>query len=155
MPTGQHVLDPESLTDAERRSLRKQLQELKSDIASSTAPGQITLEVGDGERVTIEIPDSVGEVLLEALTDLAEGRPVSIAEADEELTTREAAELLNVSRPHLVKLLKEGEIPSHKVGSHHRIRRRDVLAYRAKQRKRSEEAMQKLTEESQKLGLYE
>lgn len=156
MPAQEHLLDPDSLSAKERQALREQIGHLRS--ASSTeGPAEkerkLALEVGDGETVTIELPEAVGDALLGALFDLAEGRPVSVADADEELTTREAAELLNVSRPHLVKLLKEGEIPSHKVGSHHRVRRRDVLAYKKEQRTRSEEAMQRLTEESQKLGL--
>jgi excisionase family DNA binding protein len=143
----ERVLDPNSLTEEERRSLRDQLREVRS----AGDPDRIRLEGEEGGA--IDLPAGIAEVLLGALGDLAEGRAVSIAGAEEELTTREAAELLNVSRPHLTKLLKEGEIPSHKVGSHHRIYRRDVLAYRARRRKQSEEAMQKLTEESQKLGL--
>jgi excisionase family DNA binding protein len=143
----ERVLDPNSLTEEERRSLRDQLREVRS----AGDPDRIRLEGEEGGA--IDLPAGIAEVLLGALGDLAEGRAVSIAGAEEELTTREAAELLNVSRPHLTKLLKEGEIPSHKVGSHHRIYRRDVLAYRAQRREESEEAMQKLTEESQKLGL--
>jgi excisionase family DNA binding protein len=54
---------------------------------------------------------------------------VKLRKREKEATeSREAAELLNVSRPHLTQLLKEGEIPPHKVGSHHRVYRRDVLA---------------------------
>jgi excisionase family DNA binding protein len=147
----ERVLDPDSLTEEERRSLRDQLQELRSAGGSDSGKNRVRLEGEEGGAV--ELPAGVAEALLGALGDLAEGRAVSIAGAEEELTTREAAELLNVSRPHLTKLLKEGEIPSHKVGSHHRVYRRDVLAYRARRRKESEEAMQKLTEESQKLGL--
>lgn len=161
MSAQEHVLDPDSLTGEERQTLREQLRQARSKERSeenSSEEGggkgrRIILEVEDGETVTIDLPEVVANALMDALTDLVEGRPVSVADADEELTTREAAELLNVSRPHLVKLLKGGEIPSHKVGSHHRVRRRDVIAYKKEQRKRSEEAMQKLTEESQKLGL--
>ena len=74
-------------------------------------------------------------------------------EGSEELTTTEAAELLNVSRPHLVKLLKQGDIPHHKVGSHHRVYRKDVLSYKIKQRERAEDALQALTDQAQELGM--
>jgi excisionase family DNA binding protein len=74
-------------------------------------------------------------------------------EAQEELTTTEAADLLNVSRPHLVKLLKQGDIPHHKVGSHHRVYREDVLSYKRKQRERAEEALQALTDQAQELDM--
>ena len=74
-------------------------------------------------------------------------------EGSDELTTTEAAELLNVSRPHLVKLLKQGDIPHHKVGSHHRVYRKDVLSYKIKQRERAEDALQALTDQAQELGM--
>ena len=151
MPTRQRILDPDNLTEEERRSLRSQLRALTSEGDAETGEGRLRLEGEEGRAV--ELPASVAEALLGALNDLAEGRTVSIAGAEEELTTREAADLLNVSRPHLTKLLKEGEIPSHKVGSHHRVYRRDVLAYRAERREEAEEAMQALADESQKLGL--
>jgi excisionase family DNA binding protein len=147
----ERVLDPDSLTEEERRSLRDQLQKLRSAGGSDSGENRVRLEGEEGG--VVELPAGVAEALLGALGDLAEGSAVSIAGAEEELTTREAADLLNVSRPHLTKLLKKGEIPSHKVGSHHRVYRRDVLAYRARRRKESEVAMHKLTEESQKLGL--
>jgi len=70
-----------------------------------------------------------------------------------ELRLGEAADLLNVSRPHLVKLLEEGEIPVHKVETHRRVYREDVLEYKARQREEAEEAMQNLTDQAQELGL--
>jgi excisionase family DNA binding protein len=111
---------------------------------------QTVLRIKDREVV---LPPSVARALVDVLTDMAEGRPVSVASSDEELTTREAAELLNVSRPHLVKLLEEGEIPFHKVGTHRRVYREDVLEYKARQREEAEEAMQNLTDQAQELGL--
>jgi excisionase family DNA binding protein len=105
------------------------------------------LRVEDREVI---LPPSVARALVDVLTDMAEGRPVSVASSDEEVTTREAAELLNVSRPHLVTLLEEGEIPFHEVGTHRRVYREDVLEYKARQR---EKAMQNLTDQAQELGL--
>ena len=67
--------------------------------------------------------------------------------------TTEAADLLNVSRPHLVKLLEAGALPHWKVGTHRRVRRADVLASREAQRRRAEEALQDLADEAQELGL--
>ena len=73
--------------------------------------------------------------------------------SEDELTTHEAAKLLNVSRPHLVKLLEEGKIPFHKVGTHRRVYREDVLEYKDHRREEAEEAMQNLTDQAQELGL--
>lgn len=70
-----------------------------------------------------------------------------------ELRLGEAAELLNVSRPHLLKLLEEGEIPVHKGGTYRRVYREDVLEYKARRREEAEEAMQNLTDQAQELGL--
>jgi excisionase family DNA binding protein len=76
-----------------------------------------------------------------------------VDKGSDELTTTEAADLLNVSRPHLVKLLKQGDIPHHKVGSHHRVYRKDVLSYKNEQRERAEDALQALTDQAQELGM--
>jgi excisionase family DNA binding protein len=78
---------------------------------------------------------------------------MSATSSDEKLTTGEAAELLNVSRPHLVQLLEEGEIPFKKVGGHRLVYREDVLEYKAHQREEAEEATQNLTDQAQELGL--
>jgi len=155
MPATDRIIDPDALSPEERSSLRKQLQQVLSDLDEEGQVGRVTLQVEGESEATITLPGAAVGPLLNLLSDLAEGRTVSVAGADEELTTREAAELLNVSRPHLTQLLKEGEIPSHKVGSHHRVYRRDVLAYKAQRKKQSEEAMQELTRLSQELGLYD
>lgn len=74
------------------------------------------------------LPTAVARVLELVLEAMAEGRPVSVAAMPENLTTTAAAGLLGLSRPTLMKLVREGRIPSHKVGSHHRLRSIDVLA---------------------------
>jgi excisionase family DNA binding protein len=155
MPATDRIIDPESLSPEERSSLRKQLQQILSGADEEGQIGPVTLRVEGESEATVSLPSAAVGPLLDLLSDLAEGRAVSVADADEELTTREAADLLNVSRPHLTRLLKEGEIPSHKVGSHFRVYRRDVLAYKAERQERSEEAMQELTRLSQELGLYD
>ena len=156
MPTSERVIDPGALSEEERSSLRKQLRQILSNVDPGEEVGPLSLRVeGEDGGAVLSLPDAAVGPLLDLLSDLAEGRAVSVSDADEELTTREAAELLNVSRPHLTRLLKEGEIPSHKVGSHHRVYRRDVLAYKVRRQEESEEAMQELTRLSQELGLYD
>ena len=82
---------------------------------------------------------------------LAPGKVLRLEEA--ELTTGQAAELLGVSRPYLVRLLEEGKIPHHKVGTHRRVRARDLLAYLEASRKRGRELLDELIGEAQELGL--
>lgn len=107
----------------------------------------------DGE--TMELPESVFYLLSQVVHDLAEGRMVTIVPRDQELTTQEAADLLNVSRPHLVKILERGEIPYSKTGTHRRIRFVDAMAYKAGRDEQRREGLARFTRTSQELGLYD
>ena len=78
----------------------------------------------------VELPAGVVDLLMEILGAMASGRGVTIIPENAELTTVEAAEVLNVSRPFLIRLLEEGAIPFRKVGKHRRIRMDDVMAYK-------------------------
>ena len=78
---------------------------------------------------------------------------MNAASSNDKPKSSEAAELLNVSPPHLVKLLEEGEIPFHNLGTRRRVYREDVLDDKARQRKEAEEAMQNLADQAQELGL--
>ena len=128
--------------------IERALQALKEEPV--TGGKRLTLTVGDEE---IPLSGHLASELLEIVSTVARGHAVSFGTADEELTTTEAAELLSVSRPHLVKLLEEGEIPFHRVGSHRRVYLQDVLTYKVKQRRESEEAMQELADQAQELDL--
>jgi len=78
---------------------------------------------------------------------------VTIVPAGEELTTQQAADMLNVSRAFLGELLEQGKIPFRKVGTDRRVLAKDVVAYREQDRKARKEALRALTEEAEKLGL--
>ena len=135
---------------AKRRLLAS--QRLKEMLEDQQEIPSLTMCIGEKE-VGLSLPRRFASLMIEVLTEVAQGRAVSIDTEEEELTTSEAAELLNVSRPHLVKLLEEGEIPFHKVGTHRRVYREDVLEYKARRREEAEEAMQNLTDQAQELGL--
>jgi excisionase family DNA binding protein len=103
----------------------------------------------------LDVPDSVQRLLATALPTLADGGAVVVLPLTRELTPRQAAELLGISRPYLMRLLKGGRIPAHRVGSHHRLRLEDVLAYkRARDAERRRE-LDLLARESQEAGLAE
>jgi excisionase family DNA binding protein len=104
-----------------------------------------------GERV--RIPPSIHEVLTTVVQQMAAGNAISIVPIHHELTTQEAADLLNVSRPHLVKLLSEGEIPFHLAGTHRRVRFDDLMDYRERRSARRSEILGELAREAAKLGL--
>jgi excisionase family DNA binding protein len=91
----------------------------------------LTVRVIDAEQdEPIELPAGAVAMLMDILGAMAAGRGVTLIPENTELTTAQAAEILNVSRPFLVKLLEEGQIPHRKVGQHRRIRLEDVMAYK-------------------------
>src|SRR3546814_12421743 len=88
----------------------------------------ISLSGPNGEHLVL--PPEVFEVLRDVLEAMAQGQAVTVAPVHQRLTTQEAADLLGISRPTVVKLLESGEIPFEQPGRHRRARLADVLAYR-------------------------
>ena len=98
----------------------------------AAARGPLKLRVTDAEQMEpIELPAGAVALLMEILEAMAAGRGVTIIPENIELSTVQAAEVLNVSRPFLIKLLEDGSIPHRKVGKHRRVRMEDVMSYKA------------------------
>ena len=114
---------------------------------------QARLVGADG--TAIEIPEPLYEVLVEAAKALRQGKAVTIVPTSHELPTQQAADILNVSRPHLIKLLERYEIPFSMVGTHRRIRFEDVVLYRSKRSAMRRKILEDLTPEAQDLGIYQ
>jgi len=90
--------------------------------------GQLTIQNGNGELV--RLAPAIGDLIIELLGHVAQGNMVTLVPTGALLTTQQAADMLNVSRPHLSKLLKDGEIPFVPVGSHRRVKLEDLKAYK-------------------------
>lgn len=114
-----------------------------------TSEGSLPIKMSeDGEEIRIEFPPAVGQVILDVLAHIARGEMVTVVPYSTVLSTQEAADLLNVSRPFLTKLLESGDIDFHRVGSHRRIKAQDLLAYQRRRDSGRTDALREL----QRLG---
>ncbi len=105
------------------------------------------------EEQSIELPAGAVALLLDILDTMASGRGITLISENVELTTVQAADVLHVSRPFLIKLLEEGRIPYRKVGKHRRIRMEDVLAYKTAIDREREDVLDELAAEAQEMNM--
>jgi excisionase family DNA binding protein len=126
------------------------------DAASPRQTGslRLTLSRESGERIEATVPEKVVGLLADVLEEMARGRSIRLLPVDGEVTPNEAADILGVSRPHLVKLLDAGRIPFRRVGTHRRIRLDDLEEFREQERQARRKVLDELAAESERLGLY-
>ncbi len=127
-------------------------RDLASDalIALRRRPRRFTLPGG----ATVEFPKMAVDGLIEMLEAVAEGDNATVIRTPKEVSTQQAAAVLNVSRPTVVKLIDDGLLPSHKVGSHRRILLADLLAYRDAMVARRRAVLDQMSRDAEELGLY-
>jgi len=107
-----------------------------------------------GQRFTTDdLPPSVARLLMDILKQTAAGNAVALVPVETEVTTQQAADLLNVSRPFVVGLVENGTLPAHMVGKHRRLSLRDVLAYKADYIAKGEQALDEIVAFDQEYGL--
>ncbi|WP_370588483.1 helix-turn-helix domain-containing protein [aff. Roholtiella sp. LEGE 12411] len=119
----------------------------------SVKGSQAKLVGANGEQITI--PDSVYQVLHQAVHAMASGKVVSVVIQDRELTTQKAADFLKVSRPHLIKLLEQKEIPHIMVGTHRRVRFEDLVKYKRQRDSKRQEGLKQFTQFLEDEGFYD
>lgn len=123
---------------------------------SRSEPLNARLVINRGrEQHEVELPASTARLLLRVLEYMGEGRAISLMPQDAEVSTQVAADILNVSRPFVVKLVENGQIPCRRVGTHRRLRMTDVLAKKQDMEADYEQAARELTEIGQELGGYD
>ena len=138
------VLPPDDPSDMVR---------LARGLARVTAPAQARLVGPDGSQ--IDIPADLYSALRDVVVALSEGLAITIAPHNTMLTTQEAADLLNVSRPTLVRLLTDGAIAHTMRGRHRRVLLRDVIDYRERTRQERRQVLDQMAAEAEDDGLYE
>lgn len=114
---------------------------------------QLAIRGCNGESDDLVLPGHVLQILLDVLSEMSKGNAISLIPHHQELSTQEAANLLNVSRPFLVGLLEKGEIPFRKVGAHRRVLLRDVLGYKESTDRLRAQALDDLAALSQGEGM--
>ena len=145
------ALTTEPLPEAEAALARASGQRLMP-LARSGRP--LTIRVPDAEREeTIELPAGAVKLLAKILEDMAAGRAVTIIPQDAELTTQQAADFLNVSRPFLIRLLEDRRIPFRLVGTHRRIRFEDMRRYKEGIDAERRKVLDRLAAEAQELDM--
>lgn len=128
-------------------------RELASLLSTKFETQRIDIFDKEDKPHTLVLPTSALRLLVDILGELAIGNAVKVVPVHAELTSQEAADLLNVSRPHLVKMLEEGAIPFTKTGRHRRIRFSDLMAFKQRRDEESQEAMEALAQQAQELGV--
>jgi excisionase family DNA binding protein len=144
-------VSPESVLLPEKEKEQELIAQLAQILSRESA--QPKLVTSNGEEILI--PESVCNILRQAVQAMASDQAVSIVRYNRELTTQQAANILNVSRPFLVKLLDEGAIPYIKVGSHRRIQLKDLMIYKEHRDSKRRKLLDQLIEMTEEAGLYE
>ena len=133
---------------SQESTLARTSRQLLSRYAQENQP--LTLRVIDADQAEpIELPAGAVAMLMDILDAMAAGRGITLIPENAELTTVEAADILNVSRPFLIKLLEEGQIPYRKVGRHRRVRLEDVVNYKKAIDREREEVLDQLAADAQ------
>lgn len=132
----------------------------EEEVAGRFAELVTALEASSGAALTIngetiDLPPAVAEALLQVVDAMRRGLAVTVAPQDQRLTTQEAADMLGISRPTLVRMLEAGEIPFEKVRRHRRLFLTDVLEFRERQRRAANEALSDMVADAQAMGTYD
>ena len=143
--TGWHTWPLVQLLRAAGRLLMKSLDHSRA--------ATITIESDDGSSPSVSVPPQVLKVLGQTLGLMARRQPIALVHEKQELSTVEAANYLNVSRPFVIKEIQSGRLPCRLVGTHRRILFEDLLQYSAKMQAKRQEALDKMAADARELGL--
>jgi excisionase family DNA binding protein len=145
-------IDALKLAEASAQTLRYIVEHQDEKTRSTVV--RLSIEREDGSNGGVSLPGASLSLLASLLRELGHGKQVAVLSTDTELTTQQAADMINVSRPYLVKLLAMHKIPFRTVGPRRRILLRDLLSYKEQETVARNRGLDELVSESQNLGLY-
>ena len=143
----------ERTTKEDQKIARNFISEVQEENLNFDSYGKAVDIKINGSGHLLKIPKRALLLLFEILKNMAEGKSVTLIPLNAEVSTQQAADMLNVSRPHIVKLLENGQIPFTKVGKHRRIALKDLMTYEKKLKENRREKLQFLVTQAQELNL--
>jgi excisionase family DNA binding protein len=146
------TLDPTTIAPEETETAAEAALALTSVLARQH--DRVEIAAVDQPDESIVVPTAAFELLINVLGEMARGNGVTLMPIEAELTTQEAADLLNVSRPFVVKLIDDRVLPARTVGNRRRVRLRDLLTYKEIDDARRRTIADELVAEAQELGIY-
>lgn len=146
-------VDPVEPSRDEMVEARQSSKKLEKYFFNGEPALEVRVEEEGKPSESIKLPKSAVQLLYRLLDEMGKGNSVSLIPIKAELTTQQAADLLNVSRPYLIDLLEDGEIEYHKTGSHRRVKMEDLLEYKRTRKEEKKEALDNLVEQAQELDL--
>ncbi len=151
MPRAQ--TDPTIPTDQDAVLAREASRILDASAASEGALQVRLIETADVAPATLELPAAAARLLKELLREMAAGHAITLVPTETEITTQQAADLLNVSRPYVVGLVEQGKLPARMVGPQRRVMLADVLAFKIDSKTKARAALREMVALDQEQGL--
>lgn len=145
--------DPIAPSPADTAFARESARLLAPSLASTNGTVRLRVEDPNTSNESVVVPTVAFKLLVKILNEMGDGNTVRVVAGHTELTTGDISEMLNVSRPYVIKLLDEGQIPSHRVGTHRRARLKDVLDYRDEHYTARKAILDHMSSIDQELGL--
>ena len=145
--------DPVVPSDKDARLAETARRALEQSEAIGGDALHVQIAAAGREALTLDLPPLVTRLLMDILAETAAGNAVTLISVEAEISTQQAADLLNVSRPYLISLVENGTLPARMIGKHRRLPLSDVLAYKADNFAKRSRALDQLVAYDQELGL--